>query len=100
MEASGLGSWQKMWPMAVGGGVASDDLSMLLFDFKDFAGFSVDATDDEMQQDIRLTSLLLSREGGICSGAVTSRYCLLRRRDSATKQASRLLRCGTSSGGA
>ena len=51
MEASGLGSWQQTWPLALGGGVKSDDLSMLIFDFQN-TGFSIDASDDEMQRDI------------------------------------------------
>lgn len=33
MDASGLGSYEKLWPMALGGGVMSDDLSELIFDF-------------------------------------------------------------------
>ena len=51
MEASGLGSWQKTWPMALGGGVMSDDLSTLIFDFQD-PGFSFESTGEEMQWDI------------------------------------------------
>jgi transcriptional regulator with XRE-family HTH domain len=51
MEASGLGGYEKHWPQALGGGVMSDDLSDLIFDFHD-GGFSVDATDDEMQWSI------------------------------------------------
>lgn len=51
MEASGLGSWQKTWPMALGGSVMSDDLSTLIFDFQD-PGFSFESTGEEMQWDI------------------------------------------------
>jgi hypothetical protein len=51
MEASGHGSWQKTWPMALGGGVMSDDLSTLIFDFQD-PGFSFESTGEEMQWDI------------------------------------------------
>lgn len=52
MEASGLGAYELHWPMGIGGGVMSDDLSSLIFEFKDFAGFSVDARDDDLQMEI------------------------------------------------
>jgi hypothetical protein len=61
MEASGLGAWQKTFPLALGGGVMSDDLSTLIFDFE-CGGFSVESTDDEMQWDI-LTRLPSQIEG-------------------------------------
>ena len=51
MEASGRGSWQKMWPMALGGGVMSDDLSTLIIDFQD-PGFNFESTGEEMQWEI------------------------------------------------
>lgn len=52
MEASGLGAYELHWPQGIGGGVMSDDLSSLIFEFKDFAGFSVDARDDDLQMAI------------------------------------------------
>jgi hypothetical protein len=52
MEASGVGALALYYPPALGGRLKADDLPSLIFDFKDFAGFSVDATDDEFQQAI------------------------------------------------
>jgi hypothetical protein len=52
MEASGVGTLALHYPPALGAGLKADDLPSLIFDFKDFAGFSVDAIDDEFQQAI------------------------------------------------
>ncbi len=53
MEASGVGTLALHYPLALGGGLKADDLPSLIFDFKDFAGFSADALDDEFQQAIQ-----------------------------------------------
>jgi len=64
MEASGVGTLALHYPPALGAGLKADDLPSLIFDFKDFAGFSVDATDDEFQQAIldRIPSQLAGLE--------------------------------------